>query len=103
MDQDLPQPDSSNEFVLGNPEAVLAGTLALMTALVQGCCEEHRPVIRRKVMSNLAELERHPALSQQFRALASHLQQHWFALDRGAAPRAFADPRLWQTPAGAIQ
>lgn len=103
MDHNVPEPGSNTEFVLGHPEALLAGTLALMTALVQGCCEEHRRGIRRKVIANLAELERHTALSQEFRAVASHLQQHWFALEDGAAPRAVADRQLWQQPAGTIQ
>lgn len=103
MDHDVPEPDSSIDFVLSNPEALLAGTLALMTALVEGCCEQHRSSIRRKVIANLAELEQHEALSQQFRAVASHLQQHWFALENGGAPRAPGDRRLWQKPPEAIQ
>ncbi|HSW25229.1 MAG TPA: hypothetical protein VLJ62_20880, partial [Burkholderiaceae bacterium] len=49
----------TSEFVLSHVEAVLAGTLALMTALAQGCCDEHRRAIRRKVIANLAELEQH--------------------------------------------
>ena len=103
MEDDMPEADSTFEFVLGNPEALLAGTLTLMTALVQGCCEEHRPVMRRKVIANLAELERHAALSQPFRAVASHLQQHWFALEAGEAPSRVGDRRLWQDPSTAIQ
>lgn len=91
------------EFVLSNVEAVLAGTLALMTALVQGCCEEHRPAIRRKVIANLAELEQHQQLSQQFRSMASHLQQHWYALDSGTTSGPSGDPRLWHKPSGAMQ
>lgn len=103
MEDDMPQSGSTAEFVLDSAEALLAGTLALMTALVQGCCEQHRPAIRRKVIANLAELERHAALSPQFRAVASHLQQHWFALETGEAPRGFADRRLWQKPSASIQ
>lgn len=103
MNDDTQESGSTAEFVLGHPEALLAGTLALMTALVQGCCEEHRPVIRRKVIAHLAELERHPGLSPQFRAVASHLQQHWFALEAGGAPSSQGERRLWQDPSAAIQ
>lgn len=66
MQNHEPGASVSTEFVLTNVEAVLAGTLALMTAMVQGCCEEHRRAIRRKVIANLAELERHEHLSDQF-------------------------------------
>ena len=59
-----------------------------MTALAQGCCEDHHRAIRRKVIANLAELEQHAQLSQQFRAVASHLQQHWYAIDSAAEPGA---------------
>lgn len=103
MEDDMAASGSTAEFLLANPEALLAGTLALMTGLIQGCCEEHRPMIRRKVIANLAELERHTGLSPQFRAVASHLQQHWFALDAGKAPQACGDRKLWQEPAGTIQ
>lgn len=103
MTDEARKADSTVEFVLPNPEAVLAGTLALMTALVQGCCEEQRRMLQRKVIANLAELERHTELSQQFRAVASHLQQHWFALEAGKRPRSCGDQRLWQTPSAVIQ
>lgn len=98
-----PEAEGSTEFVLSHAEAVLAGTLALMTALVQGCCDAHRPAIRRKVIANLAELEQHQALSQQFRAMASHLQQHWYALDRGTSPARPQEAQLWHRPPGVVQ
>lgn len=90
------------EFTLGNAEAIVAGTLALMTALVQGICEEHRRAIRHKVISNLAELEQHSQLSEPFRAMASHLQQHWYAMDGGPAS-VRQDFQLWHQPAGKVQ
>lgn len=103
MTDTRPQADDTAEFVLRHAEAVLAGTLALMTALVQGCCDAHRPAIRRKVIANLAELEQHAALSQQFRAMASHLQQHWYALEKGAAPARPQEAQLWHRPPGVMQ
>ena len=103
--QDTPQmPESAiAEFVLSNAEAVLAGTLALMTALVYSCCEQHRQALRQKVIANLVELERHAQLSQQFRAVASHLQQQWCALDDSSATVAATDVRLWHTTPEIVQ
>lgn len=102
--QDHPSESSATtEFVLSSVEAVLAGTLALMTALVQGCCEEHRLAIRRKVIANLAELEQQEHLSDQFRAVASHLQQHWRRLDSEPSAAGAADPHMWHASPGAVQ
>lgn len=95
------QPGSA-EFILTEVEAVLAGTLALMTAMAQGCCNDHRRAIRQKVLANLVELEQNEQLSEQFRAVASHLQQHWFAL--GAEPAARGPgPSHWHKPPGIVQ
>lgn len=93
---------SSAEFILTEVEAVLAGTLALMTAVAQGCCNDHRQAIRRKVIANLAELEQNEQLSEQFRAVASHLQQHWFALGDAQAPRSDGETH-WHKPPPVVQ
>jgi hypothetical protein len=90
---------ASSEYLLGSAEALLAGTLALMTAIAQGCCGEHRAAMQRKVLANLAELEQHPDVSQQFQAVTAQLQQHWAAL----AGQGATDPRLWQRAAGGVQ
>ncbi|HZY16880.1 MAG TPA: hypothetical protein VFE82_00280 [Ramlibacter sp.] len=104
MRDHTPAPESATtEFLLSHVEAVLAGTLALMTALAQGCCDQHRRALRQKVICNLTELEQHAQLSRQFRAVASHLQQQWCALDGGSAAPAPGDPILWHTPPQAMQ
>jgi hypothetical protein len=92
----------TTEFVLTEVEAVLAGTLALMTAMAQGCCADHRRAIRQKVIENLAELEQNAQLSDQFRAVASHLQQHWYALGAEHRPQGGEAPH-WHTPPGMVQ
>lgn len=99
MHDDTPKPQVF-EFVLGDTEAILAGTLTLMTAMAQGCCPAHRQAIRDKVIANLRELEVHRDVSPQFRAAASHLKQHWLAI--GASPSA---PRLyaWHRQPAAVQ
>ena len=88
------------EFVLNSTEAILARTLALMTAMVQGCCHAHRQAIREKVIANLCELELRGEVSQQFRAFTSHLQQHWLAID---AHSTMPHVRDWHEQPDAVQ
>ena len=63
---------ADEEYSLPPVEALLAGTLALMT----GCAQHSGPVCQRelmvgKVVSNLTELAQHPALSQHSPGAAS--------------------------------
>lgn len=89
-----------DEYLLSSAEAILAGTLALMTAVAQGCCDGHRQSIREKVIANLAQLEKHEQLSQQFRVVASRLAQHWHALGAGQDLIVY---RAWHAAPGAVQ
>lgn len=91
-----------SEYLLSNVEAVVAGTLALMTAMAQGCCEAHGRAIREKVIANLMELGRHEGVSHQFQAVAAHLQQHWCSLGTVAKPEPAADPSLWHATPTAV-
>jgi hypothetical protein len=64
---------ADEEYSLPPVEALLAGTLALMT----GCAQHSGPVCQRelmvgKVVSNLTELAQHPALSQPRRSHGWH-------------------------------
>jgi hypothetical protein len=66
------------EYALPPTEALLAGTLALMT----GCAQHSGPVRHRelmvgKVVSNLTELSQHPALSAPMRLLLGRLSARW--------------------------
>ncbi|RYF77903.1 MAG: hypothetical protein EOO29_20580 [Comamonadaceae bacterium] len=96
-----PPDDGSSQYLLSSMEALVAGTLALMTAMVQGPCSEHREAMKRKVLANLAAMERHPSLSQQFHAVAQHLQQHWQSL-ASTAPGT-RDPGTWHQPPAVVQ
>lgn len=64
-------------------EALLAGTVALMTAWAHPCpCAadealKHRWLIARKLASNLGFLAQHPALSPQLRQVMAHAQVAW--------------------------
>lgn len=83
MKTDAPShPDE--EYALPPTEALLAGTLALMT----GCAQHSGPVRHRelmvgKVVSNLTELSHHPALSAPMRLLLGRLSARWL-LELGA-------------------
>lgn len=63
-------------------EAILAGTLGLMTAHAQADCNNQRQRIAEKVELNLQGLAEHPALSIQFRLALSVLSTHWRLLQQ---------------------
>lgn len=98
-------------------EALLAGTLALMTAYAKSCCDGCREIIAGKIISNLYEVSQHPAATAGFRAVALNLHGCWTrqlqtvraeAHRQEAAPAAtpFVEPpprTLWHTTAGTIQ
>ncbi len=72
---------SSEELELPAVEAVLAGTLALMTgysqALLAELHPEHRVLMGRKIGNNLALLAEHPQLSTPFQSMLCGLQRRW--------------------------
>src|SRR3989344_4516252 len=55
------------EYSLPCAEALLAGTLALMTGYVQACCDSHRDALRRKIAANLPLLAA-PDIRERFAA-----------------------------------
>lgn len=61
-------------------EALLAGTLALMTGHAQACCEGQRALMAKKIVTNLFMLSRHPAAPPNFRAIATNLHPLWARL-----------------------
>ena len=68
-DQDMP-----------GAEALLAGTLALMTGIAQGCCDSHRTLIVRKVIANLSLLACHPMASSGFKVTIANLRVFWLRI-----------------------
>lgn len=68
------------EYHLPGAEALLAGTLALMTCHAQSPCPTHRGRAVLKIVSNVGALVRHPALSPEFRAALCNLRKHWQGL-----------------------
>jgi len=90
------------EMELPCAEALLAGTLALMTGHAQACCENHRGLMNRKIVAQLGLLAEHPVLSPAFRTALWNLRTHWqILLERGHPPA--PDTRLWHASPGVVQ
>lgn len=80
--------DTSEEFDLPAVEAVLAGTLALMTGHAEASSADERRRMQARIAENMALLEAHPQLSMAFRCAVGKLRCHWQLLveagpDRG--------------------
>lgn len=81
------------EYRLPCAEALLAGTLALMTGHAQACCEDRRRLMGARIVSQLDQLAQHGRLSPVFRAALANLRTHWEVLQqRDAAPAAWQHP-----------
>lgn len=78
-----PTPDTVLDIELPMAEALLAGTLALMTGFDDPQAEprlrseEHRALLARKIGENLALLAQHPQLSPPFQTVVWGLCQRW--------------------------
>jgi len=94
-------------------QALLAGTLALMTGHAQACCEGQRALLAQKIIDNLLMLSRHAGAPPNFRAIAANLHPLWMRLSQpgpdqpqqGLLP---ADPSdthrvLWHTTPETLQ
>lgn len=77
----MPEDPLAQEIELPALEAVLAGTLALMTGYGQALQADlnpgHRLAMGAKVARNLGLLADHPQLSDNFRSVLSRLGQRW--------------------------
>ncbi len=98
QDQDhLPTPSA---------EAMVAGTMALMTGFAQSPAHcPHRPLLAKKIISNLYFLAGHPALSEALRATMANLRTRW-QLENDAAVQALptSEAKSFHHPApGALQ
>ncbi|OGA98683.1 MAG: hypothetical protein A3E79_19300 [Burkholderiales bacterium RIFCSPHIGHO2_12_FULL_61_11] len=93
------------EYVMPCAEAMLAGTLALMTGHVQACCDGHRVLMAKKIVANLVLLSEHPLLSPQFKTMLWNLRERWREQLESAQDMqtAQADPDLWHASPSAVQ
>jgi len=95
------------------PEALLAGTLALMTGHAQACCEGQRAVMAKKIVANLFMLSRHTGAPPNFRAIAANLHPLWVRVlqqgteqpQQGLLPADHSDTHrvLWHTTPETLQ
>ncbi len=73
--------DTNEEYELPSVEAVLAGTLALMTGYSQALQAAQHPQQRvlmgSKIERNIGLLAEHPQLSATFKRVLQGLQQRW--------------------------
>lgn len=93
---------AEEEYHLPSVEALLAGTLALMTGYAQGHCEHRRMLMAAKIVANLSQLTEHPLLSSQFQTALWGLRKHWQAMQTQSAATA-ADPPLWHAQPSSLQ
>ncbi|KQW38148.1 hypothetical protein [Rhizobacter sp. Root404] len=105
-----PTEPHTEEHELPSIEAVIAGTLALMTGYSQAVQAEidpaHRLRMGTKIGENLALLMDHPMLSLGFRQVAYGLRRRWQAMNdctreaaRDCACGAAAPAERFQAPA----
>ncbi|MDP3226605.1 MAG: hypothetical protein Q8N13_01345 [Acidovorax sp.] len=73
---DLPSP-CDEEYSLPRAEALLAGTLALMTGYVQACCDSHREAMGHKIVTNLQLLGQADVFTPHFCTMLRNLRTRW--------------------------
>lgn len=98
---------------LPSAEALLAGTLALMTGHAQACCEGQRALMAKKIIANLFMLSRHPGAPPNFKAIAANLHPLWVRVlqpgpdqpQQGHLPAGHLDTHrvLWHTTPETLQ
>lgn len=95
---------TEEEYTLPCAEALLGGTLALMTGLAQAPCDQHRVLLAHKIVDNLATLADSPQLSAGFRQLLGSLRQRWLA-QQGAGENVTTQVAhsLWHGAPAALQ
>ncbi len=71
-------PCFEDEYVMPTVEALMAGTLALLTGYAQSAPDcAHRPLMAKKVVSNLFFLSGHPQLSAPMQTMLANLRTRW--------------------------
>ena len=103
-----PEASHDEEYSMPCMEALLAGTLALMTGYAQACCDTHREAMARKIVTNLEALVQAQALSPHFRTMLWNLQARWQqqgVQEHASAALTAAEQRraLWLTAPEAVQ
>jgi hypothetical protein len=79
MNAEISTSEEDNYHIL-KAEALLAGTLALMTAHAQCSCPKamsNKDLMTKKIISNLSQLKSHTNLTEQFRMMLGNLHNIW--------------------------
>jgi hypothetical protein len=101
-------PDDDEGLAMPSPEALLAGTLALMTGVVERAAllqplaaHGQSLLMASKVRVNLRGLVEHPQLSPAFRSTLERLRGHWdrLAVSADAAAPAASSASCAETQA----
>lgn len=101
---------SDSEYDMPSAEALLAGTLALMTGYAQSACPRQRCLMSAKIVSNLSEMAQHPSFSTQFQAVTDRIRPLWSVLAQahdtctaGSGPTPREPQTLWHAVAPGVQ
>lgn len=89
-------------YTLPSAEALIAGTLALMTGYAQtdAMCAR-RVLMARKLACNLGSLAQHPQMSATMQTVLNRLQGYWLTeINRSNGP---SSTPLWHPPAAGLQ
>jgi hypothetical protein len=92
-------PDEEETYEMPALEAVLAGTLALMTGHAQHGNEHQRCLMAAKIARQLKHLGQHPALSVHCRTVMSRLYTPWRQAAQGLDMAPEPDTSAQATPA----
>lgn len=92
------------EYLLPSMDALMAGTLALMTGYAQAAdtCT-HRPLMARKLVSNLFFLANHPQVSPAMRCMLGNLRTRWQLTLEESAPQAPTPTATWMAAHDTLQ
>lgn len=96
-------PQGDEEYEMPCAEALLAGTLALMTAYAQSSRDGHRVLMARKVATNLQVLAQHPQLSHAFKTMLSRLLGRWIDPIHGSLQADEPDSNTLRRLAGDVE
>lgn len=78
--------DDDAHLPLPSLQALVAGTVALMTTWASPCADAHidsdaqRSLLARKVVSNLFFIQNHPCASAEFKRVMANAHQRWVVL-----------------------
>lgn len=92
------------EYLLPSIDAIMAGTLALMTGYAQAAdtCT-HRPLMAKKLVSNLFFLANHPQVSPTMRCMLSNLRTRWQLTLEAGAPHGPEPTATWMAAPDTLQ